>query len=474
MLPSFAVLRHVLASALRNKADQGHVTEGLSAELDALPDSYDALNAFAARMENLPQRDGWPYVEPNDWEGIVAECDPSRPLGRVGAIGADEAAARVEAAFLGRVAGCMLGKPLEISPTLAEIKAALERIGEWPLNDYVSERIAPGFTRGLHHSWRTTCREHQRYVTNDDDMNYAVIGLLVLEKKGIAFTRDDLLGEWKYQLPLAETFGPERLVLAMGGLDSFKSGGWQPHWVTRFNPREEFCGALIRADAYGWACPGRPALAAELAWKDAGMTHLRSGIYGSMFVAAALALAAVERDPLRVFEGALQYVPQRSRFAALVRDSLAAVRGAGDWLEAYARIHGQYGQYGHCMVLQEVGTLINTLCFARSVGDGICKQVMQGNDTDSFGATAGSLLGMFFGPGHLEDRWLAPFHDEMRLSLAQFWERSLSATAQRAAALPARVEADLRQGVSPRVQAPAQAVREDAAAGVVEKSPCRG
>ena len=31
------------------------------------------------------------------------------------------------------------------------------------------------------------------------------------------------------------------------------------------NPSDEQCGAMIRADAYGYACPGRPALAAELA-----------------------------------------------------------------------------------------------------------------------------------------------------------------------------------------------------------------
>ena len=38
---------------------------------------------------------------------------------------------------------------------------------------------------------------------------------------------------------------------------------------------------MIRADAYGYACPGRPELAAELAWRDAGLTHRRTGIYGT-------------------------------------------------------------------------------------------------------------------------------------------------------------------------------------------------
>ena len=42
----------------------------------------------------------------------------------------------------------------------------------------------------------------------------------------------------------------------------------------------------------GYACPGRPALAAELAWRDASWTHRRTGIYGEMYVAAVIALVA--------------------------------------------------------------------------------------------------------------------------------------------------------------------------------------
>ena len=144
-----------------------------------------------------------------------------------------------------------------------------------------------------------------------------------------------------------------------------------------------------------------------------------------------------------IFETALKFVPQRSRFYEIVADSLNEVRQATDWLDGYDRIHGKYAQYGHCLVYQEVGTLINTLRFAESVGDGICKQVSQGNDTDSFGATAGSILGAYFGPGYLEDRWLAPFNDDFRCALARFDEQSLSRLAKRMGALPRRISGQL-------------------------------
>ena len=73
------------------------------------------------------------------------------------------------------------------------------------------------------------------------------------------------------------------------------------------------------------------------------------------------------------------------------------VAEAQDWLAAYERIHDTYARYGFCQIYQECATLMNTLRFAKDIGNGICMQVSQGLDTDSFGATAGSLLGVWLG-----------------------------------------------------------------------------
>ncbi|MNP68537.1 hypothetical protein D3C76_1645100 [compost metagenome] len=80
--------------------------------------------------------------------------------------------------------------------------------------------------------------------------------------------------------------------------------------------------------------------------------------------------------------------------------------------------------------------MINTLRFAESIGDGICKQVSQGNDTDSFGATSGSILGAYFGADYLEPRWLEPFGDKIITSMGTFTEGSITRLAKRMAALP--------------------------------------
>ena len=140
-----------------------------------------------------------------------------------------------------------------------------------------------------------------------------------------------------------------------------------------------------------------------------------------------------------MFEDALAFVPPRSRFAAAVADAMTDVASASDWRDGYERVHRRWPEHRHCRIYQEVGTLVNTLRFASDAGDAICKQVMQGNDTDSYGATAGSLAGLFFGPGSLGPRWVAPFQDELRTALALFNQRSLQAVATRMGRLPARL-----------------------------------
>jgi hypothetical protein len=52
-------------------------------------------------------------------------------------------------------------------------------------------------------------------------------------------------------------------------------------------------------------------------------------------------------------------------------------------------------------------------------------------------------VGAYFGPGYLEARWLAPFHDDIHTALAWFYERSLSKLAKRMGELPRRAAAEI-------------------------------
>lgn len=439
MLPAIPVLRAQLLGVVSSKQRQGHVVDGLAEAIRSCPASYDALWAFAVRMRDLPLRPDWSWVEPDELEEILAECAPQRRQGPLSPVDPLAIAPRVETAFLASVCGCILGKPLEVSTDLAHIRAAAEAVGEWPLRDYIPERLLTAL--GMRHGDASyTTRETIRVAGADDDLNYSITGMLLLERHGKDFTTEDLARFWSHNLAAQWQWGPERQINLRYGQHSLvwskEPLPWR-EWVAVCNPDDEACGAMIRVDAYGYACPGDPGRAAALAWRDAAYTHRRTGIYGAMFAAAAIAAAFTARDWREIFTIANHYVPRRSRFHDVVEQSIALVAGARDWLEGYALVHERFAEHGHCRIYQEVGTMINTLRFARDIGEGLGMQVAQGNDTDSYGCTCGSLLGAFHGPGGLEPRWLAPFNDTIHTTLAGFHEQRLSAVAKRMGALPA-------------------------------------
>lgn len=433
-LPDLNLLRTRLRYSIAEEKELGFDVDDLAHDCEAAS-GYDALNEVAQRLGALPALDG----EPENLDAIWAECDPARPLD---AVAVPDAGERARAAWQGSVTGCMLGKPFEIAVDLATIRAALDKHNEWPLKDYPSEAAIMDLP-SQQPQWPELVKGNITHVAADDDINYSVLGMQVIERHGRDFTGEHVGSIWRWNLPVRVTFGPERAFMAALATAAVEPGGEMPDWVRSWNPSsDKHCGALIRVDAYGYAALGNPALAAEFAYRDASLTHRRTGVYAAMFFAAAIAAAPLYLgDPLAIFRTALQFVPQRSRFADAVRFALEAVANADDWLAAYAVINDRYGDHGHCLVLQEVGTVINTLRFASDVGDGVCLQVMQGNDTDSFGASCGSILGAYFGAGHLETRWTEPFKDTMQLALAATFETSFTVIGDRMAALPARIAA---------------------------------
>jgi ADP-ribosylglycohydrolase len=449
LLPTIAQLRSWLTFELNDRHDRGQETFGLVDELAAVPDSLDALATFASRLEDLPMRDGWPYEEPDDLDAILAASPSGRPGATPASVIAD-AATRVETAFLARTAGCILGKPVEMDPTAEEMRAALEPLGAWPLTGYVPEAALDTLGR-RQPQWTETVEGRIHHAAEDDDLAYSAIGIVVLERYGPDFTRVQLMRTWLRNLPILNTFGPERTSLLKGAFATLPGGDLASdfsdaaidRWADVLNPASEHCGALIRVDPWAWAALGDPVAAARMAWRDAGTTHRGFGLHASMLVAGMLAGAPAATGWRGIADAGLSVVPVKSRVARVVSDAAEIVDGAATWQAANAEIVRRWGEYTHCRIVQELGTLLVSLRFgieAGSIGTGIGLQVSQGNDTDSFGATAGSLLGLHLGPDALDvGRWIAPFEDTIHLPLALSHDTSLSRWAGRAGALAGTV-----------------------------------
>jgi hypothetical protein len=119
-------------------------------------------------------------------------------------------------------------------------------LGEWPVQYYVPEAVRRHLARPLHDSWPETVRERIRFVAADDDINYSILGMLLLEQHGTGFTRGGVVAMWLRHLPVLMTFGPERTMLVRAGVASFEDGAVDLEevgsWAEFLNPGEEWCG----------------------------------------------------------------------------------------------------------------------------------------------------------------------------------------------------------------------------------------
>ncbi|WP_067171872.1 ADP-ribosylglycohydrolase family protein [Microtetraspora niveoalba] len=357
----------------------------------------DLLDELAAIPSPLP--------EPSAWEEIVAAC-PDWPGGRSAGGAGSVDPARVLGAWRGRAAGCVLGKPVEKIPREG-IREIAEATGNWPIRGwFTAEGLPPEVA--LRWPWNrrsavNSLAENIDGVPEDDDLNFPLLALALLERYGRGFTTADVAQMWLDELPGGRVFTAERVAyrnLLTGiepePVEPAPGAEREPGRTTAAyrNPFREWIGALIRADVYGWVNPGDPATAAEFAWRDARLSHTANGLYGAMFTAAMCARSLDGSSVTEVVEAGLSVVPAGSRLAGAVRDAVEAAGAEPDFERVVDHLYARHGG------LHWVHTINNAALIAAALVHGkgdftasIAAAVAAGWDTDSAGATVGSIVG---------------------------------------------------------------------------------
>jgi hypothetical protein len=193
-------------------------------------------------------------------------------------------------------------------------------------------------------------------VPVDDDVAYTLLGLLIMEEHGPAFTTEDAGKAWLKYLPHACTAEDVTLRNLKRGVPARRAGSIN-------NPYREWIGADIRADPWGYLAPGWPERAAELAYEDAYISHRRQGIYGAMF------------------------------FAREAVDS------------KYDGMHRVHTVNNACLTV--FGLTIGGNDFSRVIGE----TVAMGLDNDCTAATAGSIAGAVLGEQGIPAHWSRNFNN---------------------------------------------------------------
>lgn len=340
-----------------------------------------------------------------------------------------ELADRILGGWLGRIAGNMLGKPVEQGEvwTRDRIDRYLRRTAALPLTDYLPEPPADDDGPDLRPEWRDCVRGRVHGSCRDDDIDYTILGLHLLEAHGSAFSTEQVGDLWLLRLPYLQTFTAERAAYR-----NLANGLKPPLTATYDNPYQEWIGALIRADIYGWTSPDAPRRAAHLARHDAVLSHTGNGVYGAQWAAALIAAAFTAPTVRAAVDTALTVIPAGSRLARTVRRATALHEARVSWEDALATLTDETAGLGWIHTVPNAAVLTAGLLY----GDGdftrtLALTVRGGLDTDSIGATAGSVAGVLTGADAIPAQWKDPLEDTVRSAVFGFDGARISELANR-------------------------------------------
>jgi ADP-ribosylglycohydrolase len=421
----------LVQNELRQRRESGYDVSSFEADLAARPiEDPDQLEALYLELIKTERRSDWTYHEPESLEDIL-DAMPARPQYAADLHGRShpELEDRILGGWLGRIAGCNLGKPVEDGDfwTPDRIRAYLELAAAYPLRDYIPalDPMPEGFR--LRENWPETTRGRVHGGARDDDIDYSILALWLLERYGAALTPDHVANAILSFLPYLRVFTAERAayVNLLHNVPIAEVGD------TR-NPYREWIGALIRADVYGWTLPGRPGTAARLVFSDASLSHRSNGIYAAMWAAALVSAACMAASVAEAVERSLDYVPARSRLSEALGSVKELYRTGHTWEQAVAMIRARFGHYGWvhsinnaCLIT--AGLLWGEGDFASTVG----LTVQGGWDTDSNAATAGSVVGTVIGAAKLPANFIDPLQDRTRSAVFGYDNSRISELARR-------------------------------------------
>ena len=323
---------------------------------------------------------------------------------------------RIRSAWEGRISGCQLGKPVEVVSMLQGYDALADYFAKadcLPLRDYL-----PLLEGTPAESLRGCCRGHITRSEPDDDINYSVLALMMLEEHGRALTTEEVGRAWLKNLPAAWVFTAERVAyrtLLSNVGEGFTFGAPAEFDLSLCSDHEyaDWIGAQIRADVYGWVCPGDPDLAADLSRRDAELSHRGDGVAGAMFVAALGAAIPASESLDAAVEVARHRIPEDGGAARAVDLGRSLVGDDG----GDARIRDHYAGLSPVHTNNNLAIVVWALLrnpddFSAAIGEAVAA----GLDTDCNGATVGGLWGLQGKP--VPAAWTTPWQGRVRVTLA--------------------------------------------------------
>jgi ADP-ribosylglycohydrolase len=236
----------------------------------------------------------------------------------------------------------------------------------------------------------------------NDDTAYPILVLHALDEHGPGFTSADLALEWVGHLPLAFT-------AEWSAIDNVKAGVFPPESRWARNPCGAWVGGAMRTEIHGLLAPLDPERAAELAFRDAVISHYREGMDGAIYTAVLTSLAFSGEDVETLLRRALDYVRADGAFAGTVERTLDACRRNGDPGRVMDELRSDLDRYHWIHTLPNLVCAVTGLVLGkRDFERSILTTLECGYDTDCSTGQTAAFLGCLLGTRGIPEAWSRP------------------------------------------------------------------
>ena len=240
-----------------------------------------------------------------------------------------------------------------------------------------------------------------------DDTEFALLSAEILLRSNGTPSREDVTEAWRTHVLVEDELrrggASEREAAAniRRGLQSPQSGQFSAYTASD--------GAAMRAAPAGIVAAGDPDRAADLARRDAEVSHCGEGIWGAQAVAAAVSLAVAGATVEEVFQEGMRRAPDGSWLRHNFERALALMDAHGRnlrevWMELHRLLRSEYKAAVPEAVVSAFAVFLLTNGNFR---DSIIYAGNFGRDSDTVGAVAGALAGAIGGLSSIPDDWIA-------------------------------------------------------------------
>ncbi len=239
-----------------------------------------------------------------------------------------------------------------------------------------------------------------------DDTEFALLVAQTLIETHGDLTTEAVVSAWKKHVSVQDEFprGGASEITAIRNL----SMGITPPDSGKFSTYSNSDGAAMRVGPIGVFCAGDLALASELAYRDACVSHFADGIWGAQAVAVAVSAAMAGADMDAVIDAAMDVMPKDSWLYANMRAALDIVeQSEGRIIDAWMPLHERIRASMISSVPEAIPAAFACLKLEHaSFRSGMVLASNFGRDADTIGAIAGAILGAMYGRAGIPESWV--------------------------------------------------------------------